>query len=73
MSWQSYVDDHLLVELPGGGQLTHAAILGEDGGVWAQSPEFPTVSEAQVSSINQVSVQLFWQCSTSSLHCSGCI
>ena len=33
--------------------LQHAAILGEDGGVWAQSPEFPTVSEAQVEAINK--------------------
>ncbi|DBA71234.1 TPA: Glutamate 5-kinase [Trebouxia sp. C0005] len=36
MSWQTYVDDHLLVPLPNGGQLSHAAIVGQDGGVWAQ-------------------------------------
>eukprot|EP00976_Prorocentrum_cordatum_P084003 1185469-Prorocentrum_minimum.AAC.4 len=29
MSWQSYVDDHLMVELPGGGMLSHAAIFGQ--------------------------------------------
>ena len=53
MSWQSYVDDHLLCDLPGGGQLSAAAILGEDGGVWAQSENFPTVSEEQVAAINK--------------------
>lgn len=36
MSWQAYVDDHLMCQLPGGGQLAHAAIWGQDGGVWAQ-------------------------------------
>ena len=36
MSWQAYVDDHLMCQLPSGGQLQHAAIWGQDGGVWAQ-------------------------------------
>eukprot|EP00850_Spirogloea_muscicola_P022370 SM000290S10904 [mRNA] locus=s290:39733:40536:- [translate_table: standard] len=31
MSWQLYVDDHLMCDLPGGGMLTSAAILGHDG------------------------------------------
>ena len=53
MSWQSYVDDHLLCELPSGGQISAAAILGEDGGVWAESPDFPTVSEEQIAAINK--------------------
>ena len=48
MSWQSYVDDHLLCALPKGGQLSAAAILGQDGGVWAQSAEFPTVTADEV-------------------------
>ena len=29
MSWQTYVDDHLMVGLPGGGMLTYAAIFGQ--------------------------------------------
>ncbi|KAK2079332.1 glutamate-5-semialdehyde dehydrogenase [Prototheca wickerhamii] len=51
MSWQAYIDDHLLATLPGGGQLTHAAILGQDGGLWASSPDFPEVSEDEVTAI----------------------
>jgi len=47
MSWQSYVDEHLLCELPHGGQLSSAAIVGQDGGVWAQSDGFPEVSAEQ--------------------------
>ena len=47
MSWQSYVDDHLLCELPAGGHLASAAIVGKDGGVWAQSEGFPDVSAEQ--------------------------
>jgi profilin len=40
-----------MVELPGGGQLTHAAILGHDGGVWASSPNFPEISDAEVTAL----------------------
>ena len=53
MSWQSYVDDHLLCSLPNGGTLEHAAIYGQDGGVWAQSPEFPHLSPEEVEAINK--------------------
>lgn len=42
MSWQTYVDDHLCCEIDGQ-HLTSAAILGHDGSVWAQSPNFPQV------------------------------
>eukprot|EP00887_Chlorella_sp_A99_P001601 scaffold8.g1601.t1 len=49
MSWQAYIDDHLLAPLPGGGHLAHAAIIGLDGGVWAQSPKFPEMSEAEIN------------------------
>jgi hypothetical protein len=42
MSWQSYVDDHLMCEIEGH-HLTSAAILGHDGTVWAQSADFPAV------------------------------
>lgn len=48
MSWQTYIDDHLMVDLPNGGKLTSAAIFGQDGGVWAQSPNFPALSADQV-------------------------
>jgi profilin len=43
MSWQSYVDDHLMCDIDGQ-QLTSAAIVGLDGSVWAQSDKFPQVS-----------------------------
>ena len=38
-----------MVPLPNGGQLSHAAIVGQDGGVWAQDAGFPaiTVEETQ--------------------------
>jgi len=42
MSWQAYVDDHLLCDVDGN-HLTHAAIVGQDGSVWAQSANFPQV------------------------------
>ena len=35
------------VDLPGGGKLSSAAIYGQDGGCWAQSAGFPTVSAAK--------------------------
>lgn len=44
MSWQTYVDDHLMVPLPHGGQLAHAAIVGQDGGVWAKDASFPAIT-----------------------------
>lgn len=53
MSWQTYVDDHLLCELPSGGQLAHAAIVGLDGGVWAQSDAFPPISAQEVEKISK--------------------
>jgi profilin len=43
MSWQSYVDDHLMCHVSGGNTLTAAAIVGQDGLVWAQSEGFPQV------------------------------
>jgi hypothetical protein len=47
MSWQSYVDDHLMCEIEGH-HLTSAAILGHDGTVWAQSADFPAVCVALI-------------------------
>ena len=43
MSWQSYVDDHLMYDVGDGTTLTSAAIIGHDGSVWAQSASFPVV------------------------------
>ncbi|KAG4945089.1 hypothetical protein JHK85_041823 [Glycine max] len=40
MSWQSYVDDHLMCDFDGHA-LAAAAIIGHDGTVWAQSSKFP--------------------------------
>ncbi|CAL5359193.1 unnamed protein product [Camellia sinensis] len=42
MSWQAYVDDHLMCEIEGN-YLSAAAIIGHDGSVWAQSSSFPQV------------------------------
>ncbi|EIE23052.1 Profilin/allergen [Coccomyxa subellipsoidea C-169] len=51
MSWQEYVDDHLMCELPNGGTLKSAAIVGLDGGVWAQSADFPALGDDEVAKI----------------------
>ncbi|ESW22587.1 hypothetical protein PHAVU_005G165300 [Phaseolus vulgaris] len=40
MSWQTYVDDHLMCDFDGH-TLAAAAIIGHDGTVWAQSSTFP--------------------------------
>eukprot|EP00879_Flechtneria_rotunda_P005080 GHRR01005358.1.p1 GENE.GHRR01005358.1~~GHRR01005358.1.p1 ORF type:complete len:137 (+),score=25.01 GHRR01005358.1:89-499(+) len=50
MSWDSYID-HLMVDLPHGGKLSSAAIVGQDGGVWAQSAEFPAITPDQVTAL----------------------
>nr|Q9ST98.1 RecName: Full=Profilin-3 [Nicotiana tabacum]CAA63752.1 profilin [Nicotiana tabacum] len=52
MSWQTYVDDHLMVDFEGQGQhLAAAAILGHDGSVWAQSPHFPKFKPEEITNI----------------------
>ena len=51
MSWQPYIDDHLLADLPHGGRLEHAAITGHSGDVWAQSPSFPELSLEEAAAI----------------------
>ncbi|KAE9600352.1 putative profilin [Lupinus albus] len=60
MSWQTYVDEHLLCDIEGN-QLTSAAIIGQDGSVWAQSSSFPQVQFSLYSFSNFVirSVILF--------------
>ncbi|KAL6626900.1 hypothetical protein ACP70R_030626 [Stipagrostis hirtigluma subsp. patula] len=50
MSWQTYVDEHLLCDIDGQ-RLTAAAILGHDGAVWAQSEGFPQVKPEEVTAI----------------------
>ncbi|GJN32171.1 hypothetical protein PR202_gb20654 [Eleusine coracana subsp. coracana] len=50
MSWQTYVDEHLLCDIDGQ-RLTAAAILGHDGAVWAQSDAFPQVKPEEISAI----------------------
>jgi len=37
MSWQAYVDDHLVAT----GQVKHAVLAGHDGSIWAKSAKFP--------------------------------
>lgn len=51
MSWDSYISDHLMVSLPNGKTLTHAAIIGQDGGVWAKDAAFPDITPEQISDI----------------------
>jgi len=40
-----------MCSLPGGGQLASAAIVGHDGGVWAQSAGFPAISKTEVDAL----------------------
>uniref|UniRef100_A0A2N9HKZ5 Profilin n=1 Tax=Fagus sylvatica TaxID=28930 RepID=A0A2N9HKZ5_FAGSY len=52
MSWQTYVDEHLMCDIDGQGQhLAAAAIIGHDGSVWAQSSSFPQFKGQEVSDI----------------------
>ncbi|KAJ6803059.1 profilin [Iris pallida] len=50
MSWQAYVDEHLMCEIDGQ-HLTAAAILGHDGSIWAQSENFPQVKPEEIAAI----------------------
>ncbi|XP_076933016.1 profilin-2-like [Bidens hawaiensis] len=50
MSWQAYVDEHLMCEIEGN-HLTSAAIIGHDGTVWAQSSTFPQVKPEEITAI----------------------
>ncbi|KAJ3563980.1 hypothetical protein NP233_g8591 [Leucocoprinus birnbaumii] len=52
MSWQTYVDSNLL----GSGKVAKAAILGQQGGVWAQSAGFeisPTEQKAIIDGFSK--------------------
>ncbi|XP_042066146.1 profilin-like [Salvia splendens] len=50
MSWQSYIDDHLMADVDGC-HLTSSAIVGHDGSVWAQSSNFPQFKTEEVTAI----------------------
>ncbi|RWW29663.1 hypothetical protein BHE74_00037374 [Ensete ventricosum] len=50
MSWQTYVDDHLMCEIDDQ-HLTSAAIFGHDGSVWAQSDAFPQCKPEEITAI----------------------
>ncbi|CAN6179300.1 unnamed protein product, partial [Urochloa humidicola] len=50
MSWQTYVDEHLMCEIDGQ-HLTAAAIVGHDGSPWAQSPSFPQFKPEEIAAI----------------------
>ncbi|XP_010915371.1 profilin-like isoform X1 [Elaeis guineensis] len=50
MSWQPYVDDHLMSEIEGH-RLTAAAIIGHDGNVWAKSDMFPEFKPEEITNI----------------------
>ncbi|XP_058115557.1 profilin [Magnolia sinica] len=50
MSWQIYVDDHLMCDIDGN-HLTAAAIIGHDGSVWAQSAAFPQFKPEEITGI----------------------
>lgn len=54
MSWQTYVDEHLMCDIEGqaGLKLSASAILGHDGAVWAQSATFPQVHYPSLSDIH---------------------
>ncbi|XP_057998384.1 uncharacterized protein LOC110649429 isoform X2 [Hevea brasiliensis] len=53
MSWQTFVDEHLMCEIEGN-HLSAAAIIGQDGSVWAQSSNFPQCKDCR----NQGSVSV---------------
>jgi profilin len=48
MSWQDYINDHLMYEISAGHTLTAAAIIGHNGSVWAQSDNFPELKDGEV-------------------------
>ncbi len=54
MGWQEYVDNNLMCAVDHEGRtLKAAALVGLDGSVWAQSPEFPEVTTEEVSNRQQ--------------------
>lgn len=55
MSWQQYVDQNLMCPVDAeGNTLTSAALVGHDGGVWAHSAQFPSMSPEQVAVVMEI-------------------
>ncbi|KAK4283895.1 hypothetical protein QN277_000797 [Acacia crassicarpa] len=50
MSWQTYLDEHLMYQVEGK-HLNSAAIVGQDGSVWAQSATFPQLKPEEITAI----------------------
>ncbi|ONK69775.1 uncharacterized protein A4U43_C05F26590 [Asparagus officinalis] len=50
MSWQNYIDEHLMANIDGQ-YLTSSAIVGLDGSVWAQSANFPQFKPEEITGI----------------------
>ncbi|CAN1836839.1 unnamed protein product [Linum perenne] len=50
MSWQTYVDEHLMCDIEGN-HLASAAIIGHDGSVWAQSANFPQCKPDEIAAM----------------------
>ncbi|XP_051147996.1 profilin-A-like [Andrographis paniculata] len=50
MSWQSYIDEHLMCDVDSA-RLTSAAIIGLDGNVWARSNSFPQLNPEEIANI----------------------
>ncbi|KAJ3686429.1 hypothetical protein LUZ61_015593 [Rhynchospora tenuis] len=50
MSWQSYIDEQLMIDVEGN-HLTSAAIMGHDGSLWAQSDTFPQYKPEEIAAI----------------------
>ncbi|XP_038899070.1 profilin-like isoform X2 [Benincasa hispida] len=51
MSWQPYVDEHLMMCDTEGNRLSAAAIIGQNGTVWAQSSNFPQLKPEELTAI----------------------
>ncbi|XP_074566910.1 profilin-like [Curcuma longa] len=51
MSWQSYVDEHLLCEVASGARLSAAGIFGHSGDIWAISESFPEIKPEEFTAI----------------------
>ncbi|KAI5061111.1 hypothetical protein GOP47_0023616 [Adiantum capillus-veneris] len=51
MSWDAYVDNHLMCAFPTGNTLTSVGIIGLDGSVWTANNKFPEIKTAEVTAI----------------------
>ena len=54
MSWQAYVDDHLIATK----MVTHAVMCGHDGNIWSQSKDFSVTSDELRTLISRFSNML---------------